>query len=387
MRILHVTPTYLPAVRYGGPIVSVHELCRALIARGHEVEVITTNADGASDSPVPLGVPVYVDRVPVQYFPTIAPRRLFRSPALSQAVRHAAKAFDLVHLHTLFNAPVAVAAGAARAAGVPYVVSPRGMLVKDLIRRRRRWAKTMWIQLTDRNTVERAAVVHVTSDVEKTELERFGWKLASIAVVSNGVEDPRCPSGRSAVSSDVDELARSRPLILYFGRLSWKKGLDRLLLAFARTTVGTLAIVGTDDEGMAPGLLKKAEHLGLSSRVRLLPRTVGGADKEHLFSAAQVFVLPSYSENFGNTVLEAMRRGLPVIVTPEVGAAAIVRESGGGIVVSGESEPLGSAIARLTHDIALVRTMGVAGRRFVVERYGWPQVAAQMEVLYKSLMN
>lgn len=385
MRILHVTPTYLPAVRYGGPIVSVHELCRALIARGHDVEVMTTNVDGANDSPVPLGIPVPVDRVSVHYFPTSAPRRLFRSPPLSEAVRRAVKAFDLVHLHTMFNAPVAVAAGAARSAGIPYLISPRGMLVKDLIRRRSRWAKSVWIRLADRNTVERASVVHVTSDLEKDELERFGWRLASIAVIANGVEDPPAPSSCATVSPDVDDLSRNRPLVLYFGRLSWKKGLDRLLLAFARTTAGTLAIVGTDDEGMAPGLLNQAEQLGISSRVRLLPRTVSGADKEHLFSAAQVFVLPSYSENFGNTVLEAMRRGLPIVVTPEVGAAKIVSEAGGGFVVEGTPELLGQGIDRLMEDRALARSMGDNGQRHVIERYGWPRVAAQMEKLYEGL--
>ena len=113
--------------------------------------------------------------------------------------------------------------------------------------------------------------------------------------------------------------------MLFLGRLSWKKGLDRLLRAFACTQTGILAIVGTDDENFAPRLAKLAADLKIANRVRIVPRTVAGSDKERLFAAAQLFVLPSYSENFGNTVLEAMRRGVPVVVTPEVGAAEIVR--------------------------------------------------------------
>jgi glycosyltransferase involved in cell wall biosynthesis len=105
---------------------------------------------------------------------------------------------------------------------------------------------------------------------------------------------------------------------------------------------GKLAIVGTDDEGLAPRLVKLARSLRIAERVRILPRTVIGFEKERLFAAAHVFVLTSYSENFGNAVLEAMRRRVPVVVTPEVGVADIVRESRGGLVVAGD------AICRLT---------------------------------------
>jgi glycosyltransferase involved in cell wall biosynthesis len=104
-----------------------------------------------------------------------------------------------------------------------------------------------------------------------------------------------------------------------------------------------------------------------------------------MFAAARVLVLPSYSESFGNVVLEAMQRGLPVIVTPEVGAAEVVKESGGGLVASGNAQSLGAAIDRLTEDAAKSSAMGELGRRHVSERYGWPSVAARMEALYDEL--
>jgi len=189
----------------------------------------------------------------------------------------------------------------------------------------------------------------------------------------------------SAVARDVQDLAAEQPLVVFLGRLSWKKGIDRLLRAFARTPFGILAIAGTDDENCAPWLSNLAIELNVAKRVRILARTVSGADKEELLRAAQVFVLPSYSENFGNTVLEAMRRGVPVIVTPEVGAAEIVRESGGGIVVEGSPEALGAAITSLLEDAERARMMGQAGQKHVVAHYGWGAVAAQMESLYTSL--
>ena len=96
-------------------------------------------------------------------------------------------------------------------------------------------------------------------------------------------------------------------------------------------------------------------------------------------------MLTSYSENFGNTVLEAMLRGVPVIVTPEVGAADIVRESGGGLVVAGDPIPLGSAICRLTADADLALSMGEAGQRHAMANCSWTKIAAEMEGLYASL--
>ena len=189
------------------------------------------------------------------------------------------------------------------------------------------------------------------------------------------------------IAADVIATAAEQPLVLFLGRLSWKKGLDRLLHAFASTSAGKLAIVGTDDEGLAPRLLKLAEDLQIADRVCILPRTVIGSEKECLFAAARVFVLTSYSENFGNTVLEAMRRGVPVVVTPEVGAADIVRESGGGLVVAGDPIPLGAAIRRLTSDMDLARSMGKAGQRHAMAHYSWPRVAVRMEDLYEGIIS
>jgi glycosyltransferase involved in cell wall biosynthesis len=381
--MLHVAPNYLPAVRYGGPIFTVHGLCRALAARGHEVQVFTTNRDGPGVTPTPIGTPVDLNGVHIQYFPCPLIRRLYWAPALGRALNRAIGKFDIVHLHTVFLWPTWAAARGARNAEIPYVLSPRGMLVKDLIARRSRLAKSAWIHLIERSNVEHAAALHLTSELEKTELECFGWRLPRLAIIPNAIDEPDSANGN--IASDVEAIAPEQPLVLFLGRLSWKKGLDRLLRAFAHTHFGILAVVGTDDfENFAPKLIKLAAELGIADRVRILPRTVIGAEKERLFAAARLFVLPSYSENFGNTVLEAMRRGVPVVVTPEVGAAPIVQEAGAGLVVAGEPEPLSAAIRLLIADLGLARSMGDAGRRHAA-RFTWDHIAMQMEDLYTDL--
>lgn len=385
MRLLHVVPTYLPARRYGGPIVAVHGLCSALAARGHQVEVYTTSIDGPHDSAVPHREPVVMDGVTIRYFASPGLRRLSYAPALSRALRGAMAGFDVAHLHSVFLWPTWRAARIAQAASVPYVISPRGMLVKRLIASRSRWVKSAWITLIERANLERAAAVHATSEVERRELAQFGWKLPRTVVVPNAADAIDETARAGTPSPDIAALGREQPLVLFFGRLARVKGLDRLMRAFARTERGTLAIVGTDYENLANELVELAEALKIRNRVRLVTRTVSGADKEHVFAAARVLVLPSYSESFGNTVVEALQRGVPAIVTPEVGAAEAVTRSGGGLVADGAAAPLGEAIAALLDDPARATAMGEAGRRYVQQHYGWQTVAGQMEALYHDV--
>jgi glycosyltransferase involved in cell wall biosynthesis len=136
LRILHVVPTYYPAVRYGGPIRSVHGLATALVRRGHEVHVYTTSVDGPDDLNVPLGQPVNLDGVWVHYFPVPALRRLYWAPQLATTLKSTVGGFDVVHLHSIFLWPTWAAARVAGRAGVPYITAPRGMLVREMIRKR-----------------------------------------------------------------------------------------------------------------------------------------------------------------------------------------------------------------------------------------------------------
>jgi glycosyltransferase involved in cell wall biosynthesis len=384
MRILHVVPTYLPATRYGGPIVAVHGLCRALAGRGHHVEVITTNIDGRDNSAVPLEIPVQLDGVHVRYFSSQYFRRLYWSPALARALTTDLTNFKVVHLHSVFLWPTWAAARLAKKAKVPYLISPRGMLVKNLIEQKSRLAKTAWLRLIEKSNLESASAIHATSVLEAEEVQRFGWRLKQIATIPNGVDEVD-QFDEANISADVKEIAAEQPLILFLGRISWKKGLDRLLNAFALSHLGRLAIVGPDDEKLMPQLAKVAQDLQIADRIRFLPRTVLGDDKEYLYRSARLFVLPSYSENFGNSILEAMQHGVPVVVTPEVGAAEIVRKAGSGLVVAGDPKSLSVAICRLMANQALARSMGEAGRRHVMADYTWAQIAGRMEGLYESL--
>jgi glycosyltransferase involved in cell wall biosynthesis len=377
MKLLHIVPSYLPAVRYGGPIQSVHGLCAALAARGHAVEVFTTNVDGKGESDVPLGVPVERDGVKVWYFPVPALRRLYWSPALGAALRERARGFDLVHTHSVFLWPTWAAARAARARGVPYVVSPRGMLVDALIRKKNPYAKRAWIALAERRNLAGAALVHFTSRLEAKEAAYLSLPVRRSCVIPNGLGAESFARARDGAPGPRDAF------LLFLGRISWKKGLDRLIAALARIPDCRLVIAGDDDENLRPGLEAQAAAAGVGDRVAFVGPAYG-EQKAALLRRSLLTVLPSYSENFGNVVLESLAAGCPVVVTPEVGAADVVRESGGGAVLDGAPAALGAGIRALIADPAALERMGAAGREFVEAHFGWPLVAGQMERAYRD---
>lgn len=380
MKILHVVPTYIPAWKHGGPIRSVHGLCKALAARGHQVTVLTTDVD--TGGAVPVGQAVALDGVEVWYFPVGSPRRMYRSPRMGAVLRERIPGFDVVHLHSVFLWPTSAAARAAERAGVPYLVAPRGMLVGDLLRRRGRWRKALWIRLFERRTLARAAGLHVTADLEAEEARKLGLPLPRIFVVPNGI-DPEPEPGTERVAAAVRDLLAGPLFLLYLGRLSWKKGLDRLIPALARVPGTVLAIAGNDEEGIRPQLEALAREADVASRVVFLG-PVDGADKAALLHRCAALVLPSYSENFGNSVLEAMAAGRPVAVTPEVGLAEVVREERAGIVAEGDPAVLGDALRALLADPER-QEMGRRGAEAARRRFGWGAVAEQMEGVYEEV--
>jgi glycosyltransferase involved in cell wall biosynthesis len=384
MRILHVVPTYLPAVRYGGPIYSVHALCQGLVAIGHRVHVFTTSVNGPTDSDVPHDRPVDLDGVQVHYCRSGWLRRLYYSADLAAQLGSAIGQFDIAHLHSVFLFPTWAGARAAARAKVPYVLSPRGMLVRDLIQQRSTVAKRAWIQLIERSNLAGADRIHLTSEEERRALVDLGLALVPTTVIANGV-DPPIPFPADAVSEDVRALVADGFDILCFGRINWKKGLDRLICSLPEIRDARLLVAGNDENGLTTKLQRIARECGVGNRVRFLPRQIAGADREALFAAARIFVLPSISENFGNVIPEAMIRSLPVVVTERVGVAEIVQVSGGGVVAQGGHDGLSIAVANLLQSNERLAAIGAAGARYAREHLSWQRVAHRFEAMYSEI--
>jgi glycosyltransferase involved in cell wall biosynthesis len=386
MRILHVVPSYIPAWRYGGPVKSVHGLCKGLAKIGNEVHVFTTNVDGPQRLSVPLGVPVDMDGVQVTYFASDRMRRLYWSPDMGRALYEQVPGFDVLHLHSIYLWPTTAAARVARKCGVPYVLAPRGMLVGELIRRKSRWLKTAWIELFERRNLAGAVLVHFTSRLEKEEAARLGFRFNATRVVANGVDDDEIchVSDESALPPGFP--FRDQRFLLFIGRINWEKGLDRLITALPFVPDCRLVIAGNDEEQYRSRLEALAKQEGVRERISFIG-PVYGLEKKAILGRAAALVLPSYSENFGNVVLEGMAAGCPVVVTPEVGTADLVLESGAGLVLDGNPETLGNGIAELIADPERGMAMGQRGRNAVVGQYTWEAIARRMEETYRMVLK
>ncbi len=378
MKILQVVPTYWPAERYGGPIHSVHGLSRALVEQGHEVTVATTNVDGAQRLEPDNGAAKCVDGVAVRYFKVGFGQRLYWSLDMLKFLHRHTGEFDVVHCHSVFLLPTSFARYFASRFKVPCIISPRGMLVDSLIRARSSFIKRSWIRLFEKRNLAMSSFIHVTAEKEREELSNLGLELAKTRMIPNGVRQPEnvpeCPL--------PDAWSGFR--ILALGRLSWKKRLDKLLLALQELPQATLLVVGPDDQGLGNELKAQARNLQVSEQLIIMAAVK--EEKWYLYQNADVLALPSDSENFANVVLEAMMVGCPVLVSEQVGAADIVSQFDAGIVFDGSVEALVDALKKLTKDQAMANRMGQQGR-VAAARFQWQQLVVEYENLYRDAMG
>ena len=311
MRVLHVTPYFAPAFRYGGPPRSILGLCRALGEAGVDVEVLTTTANG--DQPLPPA-PAGVDYegVRVRYFPLAWPQRYWRAQGLRAALHTATAGADLVHVHGLWNMTSWSGVSCARTAGKPHVISPRGMLQPEAMRRHRA-LKTLAYWGVERRNLKSAALLHATSDAERGELTKYG---PSVAVIPNGVTSICAAPKAIAALRQRAEICETDQVVTFLGRLHPIKRLDLLAGAFEivrqRHPSAKLLIAGPDEGGYR----RRVEPL--FAPVSNATRWLGALDSGEiaaLFAASRVLVQCSDSESFGMSIAEALTAGVPVVAT------------------------------------------------------------------------
>jgi len=382
VRVLHVTPYFAPAFRYGGPPRSILGLCQALMEAGVEIEVFTTTANGPQPlAPAPEGTEY--EGVRVRYFPLAWPRRYWRASGLAAAIERALPSADLVHVHGLWNMTGSAAVARARSAGRPYVVSPRGML-QPAAMRRHRVLKTAAYWASERAHLSGAAFLHATSHLEQQQIAKYG---RSVVTIANGVAPV-------AVSADVLEGVRERSridagdeVVLCLGRLHPIKRLDLLAAAFdivhrARPRA-RLVIAGPDEDGY------RARVEPLFTPVAAATRWLGAVDRETvaaLFAASRTLVQCSDSESFGMSVAEALAAGLPVVVTnetpwPQVAALEL------GYSVAQEPAAIARGILEILERPADGCAMGARGRAWARETFGWDAIGRSMRDAYQGVLD
>jgi glycosyltransferase involved in cell wall biosynthesis len=332
LRVIHTVNSVDPV--QGGPSRTVPALCRSLaeVRPGWEIELVTSRGD-------------LVESV------ASGPPNVFHDHGQWLPLNHA----SAVH---------------ARRAGIPRVISPRGML-SPWSRRHRRWKKALaWVLYAGRDLAS-AAVLHATSELEMQELRDLGVSQP-IAVIANGVDR------NATVKRPAD--AVTRPYVLFLSRLHEKKGIRELLQAWNSIEHGEweLILAGPDEQGLM-------NRLTLPSDARYVGM-VDGYAKSTLLAEASLFVLPSYSENFGVVVAEAMMAEIPVIATHGTPWSVLEHERCGWWIPMEESRLAATLQAAVGTPLDGLRAMGERGRHVAESRFGWPQLAREMAAVYAWLV-
>lgn len=429
MRVLHVIPSV--AERSGGPATAIIPMCRALMAQGVEVLLVTTDAglghetagedshrmsggkppfltcsiqtsqkllnSPAEEMSAPADEQVgkgglrpllrYYKGVPTMFFPSQLGESFKYSRPLASWLRSNVQHFGLAHIHAVFNHSSVAAAHSCRKAGVPYIVRPLGTLDPWSMTQKSLRKRLFW-QVSGKGMLRRAAAVHYTSAVEKRATEEL-FGLNHGKVIALGIE------GEVANSFSKDRLAEYFPLLardpylLVMSRLHPKKGLDVLLDAFVslvqdkRWERWRLVIAG---EGAADYVLKlKSQAKSQKERI-LFTGWLEGERKAAVLGGASLLVLPSYQENFGLCVMEALSNSVPVLVSPHVNLAEEIDSVGAGWISEVNADELAARLAQALGNEEELKRRGRAGKE-LSQKYSWEVVAKDLTGLYEEILT
>jgi glycosyltransferase involved in cell wall biosynthesis len=370
MKVVHVVPSISDEA--SGLACIVPSLCSALSEQGVDVGL-----DVLSPGPrtPPAGVDLHVH--PVSY----ALRRLGWSSEMSACLRKQARAeADVIHVHSLWRMPTVYPAQAVKGTGCKLVFSPHGTLSPWALRYSSLQKRLMWAACQSR-TATQAHLLHASSNHELKDLRRLRLHQPA-AVIPNGVAIPELPP--------LESVPGRAKRLLYLGRIHPIKGITNLLHAWhaveAEFADWELVVAGADGgDGYIRTMRQEAEALGVQ-RVQF-PGPVYGSEKAQTYAGANLYVLPTQSENFGMTVAEALAHGVPVIVTTRA-PWGDVAEKGCGWWIDFGVEPLATC---LRHVLSLseweLRARGARGRRWMEEAYSWRNTAVMMERAYRWLLH
>ncbi|WP_414542634.1 glycosyltransferase [Nostoc sp. CCY0012] len=386
MRILHVIPS-VSMVR-GGTSQAVLDMVQALQAKNVDAEIATTNDNGDGLLDVPLQKCVEYEKVPTWFFPRFSPtakavREYAFSWQLTQWLWQNMCQYDLVHIHALFSYPSTIAMAIARLQNLPYIVSPHGLLCEWSLQQSTR-KKQMYLRLIEKANINHCQAVHFTSEQEQQEVSQLGLSALNF-VLPLGLSFPKQIGDARYKLRQSLNIPAEEPIILFLSRLHPKKGLDFLIpslsqLADRRFTFILAGSGSPDYESKIKSLLMS---YGLSNRTHFAG-FVEGENKNLLLQGSDLFVLTSYSENFGVAVLEALAAGLPVLITPGVALASMLEQHQLAYVVQQDVSEITNAILDFLNSPKLAQQMGERAHKFVLEKYTWENIAGKMIRVYTS---
>ncbi|NEO45397.1 MAG: glycosyltransferase [Moorea sp. SIO4A3] len=388
MKILHVIPS-IGSVR-GGPSHAALGMVKALRQSGIDTEIATTNDNGCDLLDVPLYQRTEYQGVPVWFLPRFSPplKEFIFSAALTRWLWQHIRDYDIIHTHYLFSYPSTCAGLIARRQGIPYIVRTIGQLTPWALAQSR-LKKQIYTSLIERHNLNRAAAIHCTSGGEAEDVRNFGIQTPTITLPL-GVNQPvNFPEAKQKLRH-IHNIPAQTPIVLFISRLHNKKRPDLLIQALNKLATQNcdfhLIFAGSGESDYENQLKNLVASTGLTSRTTFTG-FITGTDKELVLQGSDIFVLPSFSENFGIVIAEAMAAGLPVIITPGVQIAPEIAQAKAGLVVEGELDALSNAIAQLIASSDLRNQLGENGKHLVSSRYSWSAISQNLASVYAKIIE
>jgi glycosyltransferase involved in cell wall biosynthesis len=422
MRILQIVPSI--SLIYGGPSQMVLGLAPALAREGVKVTIITTNSNGDSGQEaldVPLNRPILQDGYEIIYFRCAPFRRYKFSLNLLSWLKKHAHEFDLAHIHALFSPVSSIAAKICRQQKLPYILRPLGTLdPADLSKKKQ--LKKLYAAMLERPNIAGAAAMHFTSNQEAKISERFGVVTKDL-VLPLGVIPPR-RSGQSKVEHLLPkeqqelesgflapqisltepylherevlrkqfDISSDMPVVLFMSRIDPKKGLNLLIPALEKLLAEGLKfhfiLAGTNpqDPNYEAKIRLQIENSPLNNHTTITG-FVTGEVKVNLLQVADLFVLPSYYENFGIAVAEAMVTGIPVVISDQVHIWHQIRNSNSGWVGATETQAFTHMIREALQNPDERKKRGLCAQEYALKNYSWEAIARETIQAYKEIIG
>ena len=387
MKILQVIPSV--SFSFGGPTNAVLGLSSFLARQGEDVTIYTTNADVKGRLEVALGVPVNTNGVKIFYFPIQNPKHYKFSWPLFMALKENIANFDIIHIHSCFQFSTQAACFYCHKLNLPYIIRPLGQL-DPLLLRRHYFYKKPYFELFERKNLTRASAVHLTSELERDWVRGLGLKINEV-VIPLGIdldEFENLPA-YGKFRQKYPEL-KDKKIILFLGRINFKKGLDILVEAYAGLAHKRddlhLVIAGGDDEGYGGKIKKLLKEKGLLARTTFTGMLLG-QDKLSAYRDSDIFVLPSYSENFGISVVEAMASGVPVVISNRVGIHSEISRAQAGMVSEINPGMFAVAIENLLDNPQIRQNMVKNALGLVKEKFSLNRACSEITQLYKDVLG
>lgn len=381
LSVSYISPSFYPATKYGGPIYSTLNTCQELSNIGIKVFVSSTNAHVNEKLNVEANNFINFNKnLHVKYYNEII-TGVFSFQLLLNLWKDIKKA-DVIHIQAIFNSPVPIALFYSKLFKKPTFLTPRGALANWGITSKRTLFKKLWLRFFIKPLIKNV-FWHATSFAEKKDILSI-FPKASVSVVPNGIKIDKNPPvyiGKSYYNKFTSNITID-PVIVSMGRLHKVKGFDILIKSFhnikKQFTNAALFVAG-GDEGELKYLHNLVSSLNLNDSV-FFTGMLEGEDKKAFLANADIFVLPSHTENFGMVYAEALAMGTPVVASTNTPWEEVEGAGCGRWVTNTVEETSAAMVDLLNRDKNLLHQNCIK----YIQKFDWNNIAQQFKTLYEK---